>query len=275
MIIENGVHDIENFIYHSSEGVSRSGLWEFKKSPFHYHYKYLNPNYVRPEPTPAMIFGELVHTTILEPNEFETRYAIKPNLDRRTKEGKSFYEFFMNTLGKKTAISEDDHKKSLKMAWAFDLTPHAKDLIDGLDMERSIYWTHETTGIQCKVRPDAWKNGLVIDLKTSADAGFRGFQSSAHKYGYYLQAAMIHEALRSLNITMENFVFIVMEKEEPFATGIYTLDNEALQKGIEQFNELMISFAKCKESDNWPGYGIQNLTWPTYAKYDTLLEIEE
>jgi exodeoxyribonuclease VIII len=299
MIIENGVHDISNDIYHESEGISRSGLWAFKTSPLHYWHKYLNPLYERPEPSPAFVLGNLVHTMILEPHLMDETYSIQPQLEKPPKVGllrdlgRGMFDFqkqqramveaenerimseFELTSSEKIIIKRDDYDTAVKLAESFNNTPHAPGLIEGLDMERSIYWTHEPTGLQCKARPDAWKNGLVIDLKTSKSAGFRSFQSSAVGMGYYLQAAMINEALKSIGITMENFAFIVIEKTEPFAVGIYTLDTNALLRGIEQFNELMFSFAKCKESNNWPGYGIQELTWPNYANYDIILDVEE
>ena len=74
---------------------------------------------------------------------------------------------------------------------------------------------------------------------------------------------------------MNNFVFIAIEKELPYATAIYTLDEEALQFGIQQFNDLMTEYAKCMKTDNWPSYGIKNLTLPKYAKYDDINEVEE
>ena len=63
--MEPGIHTISNDAYHNGPGISRSGLMEFKRSPYHYWYKYLNPYYVEDSATPAQIFGNALHEFIL------------------------------------------------------------------------------------------------------------------------------------------------------------------------------------------------------------------
>ena len=271
---ENGVYDISNEDYHNSNGVSRSALMYLLKSPFHYHSQFIVDR-PKQEPTPAMIIGELVHTLVLEPLKYMERFYVMPKLDRRTTAGKQLYHACLLEKLDRTLISEDMVEEANAIANAVRANEIATQLLAGAKMEQSIYWTHEATGIQCKARPDAWLLGSVVDLKTTLDAGFRSFQNSAYKYGYFLQAGMCYEALKSLGIKMESFVFLAVEKAYPYATGIFTLDGEALDYGINQFNELVGRLKLCVEKDYWPGFGIQNLTTPNYANYDVLLEIEE
>jgi len=141
-------------------------------------------------------------------------------------------------------------------------------LLDGAKIEHSIYFIHERTGLQVKVRPDIWNNGIVGDLKTTDSAAPREFQSSAYKYGYYLQAGMIHEALRSLGIKMEKFVLPCVEKKEPHLEALYVLEQAGIEYGINLFNKLMDDYAICLMKDEWPGYGIQLLALPAYAQYE-------
>ncbi len=44
-------------------------------SPLRYWHKWLNPAFVKEEPTPQMQFGSALHCAILEPAEFHSRYA--------------------------------------------------------------------------------------------------------------------------------------------------------------------------------------------------------
>lgn len=269
MTFENGIHDIPNDDYHGSCGISRSVLMEFKKSPYHYQQKYI----VDSAPsiaTPAMILGNLIHTLTLEPSKFDDEFVIMPKFDRRTNAGKVNYHAFQATMCGRLAISEDDFTKAQNIAKAVREHELGGSLLECIDVERSIYFDHKGTDIQCKVRPDAWNGSIVIDLKTTADASFRAFQSSAFKYGYFLQAGMIQQALESIGLSLDRFVFIAVEKEFPFAVGIYTLDDEALLWGVNQFNELMINYASCLEKDRWPGYPVQSLTLPRYAQYETM-----
>src|ERR1700685_2456199 len=87
-VIHPGIYNFSPEAYHQGLGISRSGLMEFKRSPYHYWYKHINPDY-KPEPaTPAQILGNALHTYVLEPDEFEKRYFVIPELDKATKDGK-------------------------------------------------------------------------------------------------------------------------------------------------------------------------------------------
>ena len=67
--------------YHSSAGISASGLkLIYKKSVYHYLKR-------KPFESAAMAFGSAVHAAILEPDTFFDQYHIMPTIDRRTKKG--------------------------------------------------------------------------------------------------------------------------------------------------------------------------------------------
>jgi len=266
-VYEDGTHNISNDSYHASEGLSRSALMRFKKSPQHYWYEYESGLYQRPEPTPAFVLGDVVHTLVLEPEMYDQRYVTSPKFDRRTNAGKEAHQAFVATSAGRTVLSEDIAAQSIAMASSVRVNELAQELLVGGLVEQSIYWTHEATGIQLKARPDSWSGHLIVDLKTSVDASARAFQSSAWNYGYYLQSAFISEALKSIDIEMEKFVFLVVEKEPPYATAIYMLDEDALDFGIVQLNELMRRFKQCQNSGDFPGYGVQTLKLPGWAKF--------
>lgn len=273
---KDGVYDIPNDDYHASAGISRSALMRFKKSPYHYWYDYLSGEKTQSEATQALVFGELVHTLALEPKEADSRFVTAPSVDKRTKIGKQVWaQFSAAALAQNlTVVKEEDMQLAMKMAKRVDDNTLANSLIEDASIEHSIYFTHATSSIQCKVRPDIWNGGIIGDLKTTADASMRAFQGSAWKYGYFLQAGMIKQAMFSLGIEMEKFIFIAVEKEEPHAVGLYLLDDEAINFGSQQFDVLIEMYARCKESNNWPNYGIKNLCLPGYAKFDDVLEIE-
>lgn len=262
MKFENGIHAITNEQYHSSEGISRSDLMRFKRSPMHFKHKQSLKE------TPALIIGELVHALVLEPQFFNDRYMVNPGFDRRTKEGKAEYaEFMLAVASEGKRIIESSHfTEASKMANSVNNHMFKQYLLQGYRVENSIFFRHELTGLQCKVRPDAWLGDIIIDLKTTADASFRAFQSSAYSYGYYLQAGMIKRALESLNKPLKNFIFVAVEKEEPYAIGIYKLDDEALEYGTNEFDTLMVELDKYIQKDEFPDYGIQTLSLPAWLK---------
>lgn len=260
----NGVYDTPIEEYHGSEAISRSTLMHFQKSPYHYWWN--KNNKAAKKPTEAMIFGNLVHTLCLEPVEFYSRYAVAPEVDRRKKEGKQLYSEFIANVGSRTIISVEQHEEALNLQASIKNDEMARSLISGMQMEKSIFFTHELTGYQCKARPDAWNSaGLIVDLKTAKDASYRAFQRAALYDGYFLQAAMLQQALASLGIVLDKFVFVVVEKTEPYAIGIYMLDDEALGYGINLFHTLMEGVSTCDAKNKWESYGIQTLSVPTWA----------
>lgn len=284
-----GVFDLTNEEYHASEGLSRSQLWKFKQLPHKFWHEYLSGEYERPKDSKAFFLGSLVHTLVLEPHLFEEEYCTKPILEDMPPSvllkdvGKEQYEqikkvradiagrnniikaSFQANAASKAVVSDEDLVLANNMRNAVMANNTAVQVMDGAKFEKSIYWRHEPTGLICKARPDIWNGRIVADLKTTIDAGFRGFQLAAYKDGYFLQAAMMYEALKSIGEPFHNFVYVCVEKSSPHSVALYMLDDEALQFGIDMFHSLMERIAKCYETNIWPDYGIQKLTIPNYA----------
>lgn len=298
MKYNDGIHDITNTDYHASEGVSRSALMKLKRSPYHYWHEYINPEYVKPEPTPDMVLGSLVHTLTLEPEKFHEEYIKEPDLMQVPKVGllkdlgreeydkqktkcesvKVANELLMDEFKlqseNKTIIKDDVLKKAWEIAHSVIFDENAKALLEGAQIEKSIFCTHEPTGLQFKVRPDIWLGGVVSDLKTTRDASPHAFQSASVSSGYLLQAGMIKEALEYTGQTLEAFCFIAVEKQAPYPVAIYQLDEAAIEYGVNLFNELMVRLKECKERDAYPSYGIRTLCAPNWLTLERDLNDE-
>lgn len=267
----HGVYDVTIEQYHSGPGVSRSGLMELKKTPLHYWDKFINPDKpVREKPDvinvkDSLEFGNAAHTYILENREFDRRYSVLPDIDRRTTEGKKIYAEVIKNLNGRELISDSAVDTLVGMSKSINRDDFAKGLITDALYEHSLYWTDKDTGILCKVRPDIWHDNMVCDLKTAAEADGRKFARSVFDYGYHIQAAMIHEALYNIfGKNMTKFMFIVVEKTRPFAVGIHELDEYALMKGVEEFKELLHKLKECTEKNHWPSYGRSLIGVPAY-----------
>lgn len=61
--------------YFAAPGLSCSGMKDLAISPLRYWYRRVNPDAPLEEPTPEMRFGSALHCAILEPSEFDKRYA--------------------------------------------------------------------------------------------------------------------------------------------------------------------------------------------------------
>lgn len=287
---ENGVHDIPNELYHASSGVSRSALWDIKKSPLHYWSNYLSDNKQEKKESSALIVGELTHALVMEPDEVSKRFALAPELEklpdvvRKKDVGAELYELNKSLRAEakarndlimkqaqelsidKVVVSRNDYDMATRLCEAVYKNPTAEYLFKSTHVEKSIYFTHKETGVQCKVRPDSWAGAVITDLKTCIDASPGAFKRAALDKGYYLQAAMIREGLRSLGVEMETFVFFCVEKTAPFATVYYTVTNEVLEFGLNQFNDLMQQYKWCLDNNKWHSYEPQELTLPNFLK---------
>ena len=267
--------------YRASDGISRSELWWIRESPqkFRYYQEHKRPS------TPTQVFGGAVHKLVLEPECFESEYAIAPDVDRRTKEGKAAYKAFSEALDGRDIISYIDYQKAIEMKSEALNEPFVQRLLNG-QREMPIWWIDEETGELCKVRLDCLTeiSGqlYVVDYKTTADASTDSFMRTAIKYGYDFQAAMYCEAVFKTLKRPANFVFIVQEKDEPYAVNVLVADKNFLQRGYDIFRELIGKYHDCKVNDNWWGYlgaynVINTLYLPDYLNkvYDERTEDDE
>ncbi len=250
--------------YHAHTAISRSGLLLFRKSPLHYFDKYIAKNSPDKD-SKALVFGNAFHTFVLEPEEFKNRFGLIPDVDRRTKDGKILYGSFLAALNGKQPISKEDYSVLEKMANAVKNYDLALELITDCKVEHSLFWIENETKMLCKARPDIWHLNMIVDLKTTADASPHAFQRQIGDYGYHIQAAMMQDAIYTITGKfITEFVFLAVEKEPPFAIGIYQLSEEAIAKGREEFIKYLKIYKECLTNNHWPSYEIKTLSLPAY-----------
>lgn len=245
--------------YSTINAVNKSTLWWMRKSPAHYQWAITSET---PD-TPAMRFGRAVHAAILEPKKYDTDFVTFFG-DRRTKAGKEEYQALIDSG--KEIISSDDAETVLGMVDA--LPRRVFELIGSAEREKVLLWTDPETGVECKGRLDAIRNGLVIDYKTTTDAGTEAFTREAMRYGYDLQAAMYLTAAELNGYGKCDFVFVAQEKSAPFAVNIIRASDAFIDRGRWIMRELLQKWKECNETGEWPGYGENELIIPEWAVMD-------
>jgi exodeoxyribonuclease VIII len=248
--------------------ISASGLKQIAKSPRHYWNRYLNDNY-KEEPTAAMAFGNVVHTLMLEPKEFELRYAVAPDVNKTTKDGKAAYTAFAEVNEGKEFISSKDFATATAMIEQAKANPIITDLLDL--SEKEAMHTFRILDVDCKMKADAINifDGCIIDVKTCTDASPIGFGKDAYNLGYLLQAAFYLDGYYfATGKDLKRFIFIAMEKTAPFNVAVYEMDREQIELGRQQYLAALQTYKACKAADKWHAYGdeIQPLTLPNWAK---------
>jgi len=240
--------------YDDIPAVRRSDLWQLKKSPLHYLYAVTHPS----KSTVALEFGTAAHKYILEPEKFADAYAIAPKVDRRTKAGKAEWTAFIDQLGDKEPITEEDYMKIREMNEAVLANPTASALLKTGAHEIPFRWTDPETGELCKCRPDCLTeyNGekYIVDYKTTTSCENGHFERACRSYGYKLQAAMYTEGVFADTLLQYRFAFVAQEKNPPYAVRVYFCDPGFVEEGLQQFRDLIELYHKCKTTGNWPGY---------------------
>ena len=71
----------------------------------------------------------------------------------------------------------------------------------------------------------------------------------------------------ALGQRVDAFVFLAVEKTEPFAFAVYELPPSIVEEGRAQIRKALPVYAECKATGNWPGYadGVQELKFPRWA----------
>lgn len=273
-----------NEAYHAdTAAISASGLKLIDKSAKHYWAKYLDPDRVTELPTPAMLFGSLVHSITLEPEKTLTEYAVMPQgIDRRTKDGKAIYsEWESKNIGK-TVVDQGSYDLAKSVSGAALTHPAGGIITKSLGCaEMTLYWDEKILlddetfeFVKCKARMDYvvppgsnMPAGCILDLKTTKDAS-QAFQKDAFNLGYHIQAAFYIMGFRAAYGVTPPFLFLAVEKEAPFCCSCFTAGDEFIQAGFRAVNRLLKKYAMCKRENNWPGYSedIQELHLPAWAK---------
>lgn len=258
------MQNLSNTEYHAHPAIGASGLKLLNQAPAKYYAAYLDPNRKPLEPTPAMLKGTMIHTACLEPHLFDEQYITLPDgIDRRTKEGKELYDS-IEASGKQ-AIKPDDAALSKTLADAFNFHPFiiaTRHINSTVNIEKSFIT--DINGVQVKIRPDVfvepcktYPNGLIIDLKTTADASRAGWSKSIVNYEYYLQSALYSNVLRDLYMTDElaPFYWFAQETDAPYLNKPYRATDMIQQYGWDECLRLLEVYKECQQSGAWFGYG--------------------
>ena len=245
--------------YRAHPGVNQSTLWEMRKSPAHYRYALEHPE---PE-TAALRMGRALHAAILQPEVFKAEYAAIP-ANRRTKAGQE--EMTALQASGKVLLSSEELSRVEAMTQAVRGDKEASALLEGCEKELPVFWTDPQTGIQCKARLDAYKPGVIVDIKSCDTALTEDFLRKALHYGYDVQAAHYSRGVEAVfHCSEPDFYFIAVEKSPPYAVNVLQASVTFIDRGAWRLIGFLDKLKACLESGEWPGYGKHDLILPEWA----------
>lgn len=259
---------LNNEEYNALEGIRRSDLWWFNKTPMHFAW-HMSHKDAEEENSKDLSFGIAAHKYVLEHDDFDKEYAVVPRIDRRTKVGKEEYERFIAENEGKELISEEDMETIKEMYKALQEHQIALYLLNGGRNEEVFTWIDKDSNIPCKIKCDSVVeyNGkpYVVDYKTTRSCENGVFERSARHYGYDFQAGMYCEGVAKNTLEEYGFVFVAQEKTAPYAVRVYWCSDEFIESGKRKYHGLIKKYHECKETNSWPGYEDEELLEEYYG----------
>ena len=132
------------------------------------------------------------------------------------------------------------HHESSKKEWSY--------FIFGKDFKEKIRCDLSRVGIK-----DSNKD-IIIDYKTTASVTPKNFARSIKDFGYHIQVAHYMNIYKKVTgRDVEDFLFVCVEKEEPYLTAFYTLNEQTLAEGQAALEEAKRKYTYAHNMDDFSG----------------------
>jgi exodeoxyribonuclease VIII len=252
--------------YLQERPLSFSSLKQFIKSPQHY-IQYLTQD---KKPTESMIIGSLIHNMLLEPDGFDSKFIIEPDINKRTNQGKEDYQKFLESVAdKKLQVVEP--KTFIK----------AKEIVTQVMYSPTYNYIKQMT--EKEVRFDKYYDGIPIcgyvdgmdpvynfEIKTTSSSDIDDIRRDFYNLKYYLQAAMYQW------YNGKKMIYIVIETSAPYLSRVFVASDSYMKEGHKLFEKAMTDFSYCLSMDQFDmgyefygGSDLNALDLPAWAKKTT------
>ena len=252
------------------------------KSPAHFwHQSALNPN--REESDAAhFAVGRAAHDLILLGGDWAKQFHVLPEGFSRAKKVQMAEQIAAADHAAKkgkTVIKHEDMALVERIADKIASNQTAKHALMRGVPELTLAWQDELTGVWLRARPDFMPQTcidgddirIVTDLKfmSAAHCSPRKFSKAIDDFGYAISAAHYGEGIKQIyGKYPTNFLFVVIEKDEPHTVSLYELAPEDIDRGRNLMRQAINVFAECVRRNEWPGYTPQPMQvgLPIYAR---------
>jgi exodeoxyribonuclease VIII len=189
-------YGMSNEEYHSSSGISKSGLDFVAGNPSDYDWYKNAP--VDKSKLFTLDNGSFLHCLLGEPGEIEKIFVRAPEVNMRTNAGKAEMAEFKQSNQGKTIISDDDWLMMHLMRDSALAHPTVRMIMEAEGAnEVSIFWNDKETGELLRVRPDRliWLGGEPVIVDWKSVAGLDRFETNAERHRYHVQDAMYRDGV--------------------------------------------------------------------------------
>jgi len=240
------VEGMPNAEYHGGKGISKSTLDMASQDPF-------KPMWARKCPQDqdkikTFDFGDAMHAICLEPDRLKSKFVTMPPFNLRTNQGKADKEVFVKEHVNSKILTSDEYKQLNLMFESVMAHLTARALIEAEGIaEGSYFWTDESTGLECKCRPDKniERQGLLVDVKTAPSLA--KFNFSVDDYRYHVQDAWYCDGISRFYDNPVRMEFLVIQKTIEigrYPVMVVKLPPEAIEYGRALYREDLNRYAE-------------------------------
>ena len=266
-----GVYEISADVYHRDPvqggSLTSSGARRLlDMPPARWRVEQASP----PAPTPAMILGTAVHSLVLGAGPEVVAVDADDWRGKAAREARAEAE-----AAGHVPLLREDYARAEAMAEAVLSHPVAGALFDPARgrPEQTLVWQDEELKVWRRAMVDHLphvdgRRPILVDLKTTTDAGPPALGRTVAQYGYHQQAAWYLDGYRALHPGSDPaFLFTFVEKEPPHLVSVIELDQHALIVGAELNRRALQIYAECKATGTWPGHSpeIELVGLPAWA----------
>ncbi len=202
----------------------------------------------------AMEFGTAVDLAVFEPKRFKSE-VVGASHNRNTVKFKAWAEEHTGKL----ILPMSAYARARDAAAGITKKKAALALLELGYAQKSLLWKHPVYGFWCKARVD-WISAtqadpILCDLKTTKTADWKDFKWVVRKLRYYWQAYWYLQGMSILSgQKFKDWRWIVVETYQPHESIVYKADRIEIAAAGEKIEALCQEYAKCLETDVWPGY---------------------
>jgi hypothetical protein len=224
--------------YRALPGLSYSAMKDLAISPLRFWFRHVNPERIPEEPTPEMKLGSALHCAVLEPTEFDKRYArafiaepdclvtiedlrgflrengVQPKGTRKAEviaqvrsafPSAPIYDLLAEEHASRTAgkviLGAGDWYRLARSAESLLEEPQLREILREGRPEAPLFATDPATGIPLKCRVDWLAAKVTLDLKTFSQKREKSIEKTiadAIFYEGYYRQAFTYQLIRRM-----------------------------------------------------------------------------
>jgi len=232
-------------------------------SPAKFQWEITNKLMYEPdEPTEAMRLGSLIHTLVLEPHEFGSKFVISPEFGRTKAELEAKAEFFKANEGKIVIKDKEVDKAERCIKYIPD---EVMDIINAGKTEFVIQ--QPIANLPFKGIIDCY-NDRVIEVKTTSESSADKLIASFFNLKYPMQAA-IYGVLAKKEFGLDyypNTTYLIIQTVAPYRAYFIEADKDYHLYGQKLLDNALAIFNYAKKESLWDkGWDIHSIGLPAWA----------